>query len=108
MYIRLATIARALRVNDTDNHVPAPASADSRPATPAQPDSPITVPGTAAEPPWCAITALADAVFDTLTASNWNGGTQQTSVPLPAGTTIYGNFTQFQLASGDIIAYCAR
>ena len=52
-----------------------------------------------------AITALAAASVDLVTTQNgiWQGTT--TSVPIPAGTTIYGNFTSITLASGKVIAY---
>ena len=50
-----------------------------------------------------AIQAVADAVFSALVAGNWTGTT--TSLPLPAGVTIFGNFTSFTLTSGKVIAY---
>ena len=50
-----------------------------------------------------AIQAVEGAVI-TLTASNWAPSTA-TAVPLPAGTTIFGSFTSFTLASGKVIAY---
>lgn len=50
------------------------------------------------------ITALEDAVFSALTATNWTGdGTA--SLPLKAGVTIFGNFTGFTLTSGKVVAY---
>ena len=57
---------------------------------------------------WGAITALAAAVATLTTAQDgiWDSGTS-TSVPIPAGTTIYGNFTGITLASGKVIAYFA-
>lgn len=56
---------------------------------------------------WGAITALAAAVASLTTEQNgiWIGTT--TSVPIPAGTTIYGNFIGITLASGKVIAYHA-
>jgi hypothetical protein len=50
-----------------------------------------------------AIQAVADAVFSALVAGNWTGTT--TNLPLPAGVTIFGNFTSFTLTSGKVIAY---
>ena len=50
-----------------------------------------------------AIQAVADAVFSALVAGNWTGTT--TSLPLPAGATIFGNFTSFTLTSGKVVAY---
>lgn len=52
------------------------------------------------------ITALENSVFSLLTASNWDGDAT-TSLPLPAGTTIYGKFTAFTLTSGKVVAYKA-
>lgn len=50
-----------------------------------------------------AIQAVADAVFTALVSGNWTGTT--TDIPLPAGVTIFGNFTSFTLTSGKVIAY---
>lgn len=50
-----------------------------------------------------AIQAVADSVFTALVAGNWTGTT--TSLPLPAGVTIFGNFTSFTLTSGKVVAY---
>jgi len=50
-----------------------------------------------------AIQALADSVFNILEAGNWEGATSM--LPLPAGATIFGNFTTFELDSGKIVAY---
>lgn len=50
-----------------------------------------------------AITAISDAVFTSLTRANTTGSLG--SVPLPAGLTIFGDITAFQLASGAVIAY---
>ena len=50
-----------------------------------------------------AIQAVADAVFTTLVAGNWTGTTA--SIPVPAGVTIFGNFTSFTLTSGKVVAY---
>ena len=53
--------------------------------------------------PWGSIQATAAAVVD-VTASNWTGDTT-TAVDVPAGATIFGNFTAITLTSGKIIAY---
>ncbi len=50
-----------------------------------------------------AITALEVAVIATLVSDNISG--TLTSVPLPAGVTIYGRFSSIDLASGKVIAY---
>ena len=50
-----------------------------------------------------AIQAVADAVFSALVSGNWTGTT--TDIPVPAGVTIFGNFTSFTLTSGKVIAY---
>lgn len=51
-----------------------------------------------------AIAALEDTIFASLVSSNWTGD-PLTSMPLPKGMTIYGNFTAFTLTSGKVIAY---
>ena len=53
--------------------------------------------------PWGSIQATAAAVVD-VTASNWAGDVT-TAVDIPAGVTIFGNFTAITLTSGKIIAY---
>lgn len=50
--------------------------------------------------PWCAIQAVSAAVATVIDA-----GTTNTSVPIPAGTTIWGNFSSITLASGKVFAY---
>ena len=50
-----------------------------------------------------AIQAVADTVFSALVAGNWSGTTAGMS--LPAGATIFGNFTSFTLTSGKVVAY---
>ncbi len=50
-----------------------------------------------------AITALETAVIAELISDNITG--TLTSVPLPAGATIYGRFSSIDLASGKVIAY---
>lgn len=51
-----------------------------------------------------AIQALEASVFTSLTAGNWEGDSTA-DLALPAGTTIFGNFTAYQLTSGKVIAY---
>ena len=53
--------------------------------------------------PWGSIQATAAAVVS-VTASNWTGDAT-TAVDIPAGATIFGNFTAITLTSGKIIAY---
>ena len=53
--------------------------------------------------PWGSIQATAAAVVS-VTASNWTGDAT-TAVDIPAGETIFGNFTAITLTSGKIIAY---
>lgn len=50
--------------------------------------------------PWIAIQAVA-AVVATIVDS----GTTLTSIPIPAGTTIWGAFSSITLASGKVLAY---
>ena len=55
--------------------------------------------------PWQALTALTNTTV-TLTATNWNGGVQQTGVAINSGNTIYGNFTAVNITSaGHLVAY---
>jgi hypothetical protein len=59
--------------------------------------------------PWGAIQATAAAVVS-VTASNWTNSDSTASgvtsgVDIPAGATIFGNFTAITLTSGKIIAY---
>ena len=65
------------------------------------------------EGPFYAITALAQAVIDvsecttnikTRTGANTMGATT-TDITLPAGVTIYGDFTSIELDSGTVVAY---
>ena len=50
-----------------------------------------------------AIQAVADSVFSALVARNWTGNASD--LPLPAGATIFGDFTSFTLTSGKVVAY---
>ena len=50
------------------------------------------------------ITALSATV---VTLTQAEGETTLTSLPIPAGTSIYGNFTSITMVSGDILAYIA-
>jgi hypothetical protein len=53
---------------------------------------------------WDAIQALEATVAD-LVSSNLSG--TLTSVPIPAGVTIFGQFSSITLTSGTVIAYTA-
>lgn len=55
---------------------------------------------------WRAITVLENAIFTTLTASNWDGIATD-GMAVGAGATLFGQFTKIKLASGRIIAYKA-
>ena len=61
--------------------------------------------------PFVAITALSAAVIDTsecdISLLDGAGGSLPATIPIPAGTTIYGIFTSIELDSGDVIAYYA-
>jgi hypothetical protein len=52
-----------------------------------------------------AITAVAAAVLDGATVAADYTGDSLASLPIPAGTTIYGVFTNIKLTSGKVIAY---
>ena len=54
--------------------------------------------------PWGAIQATAAAVVS-LTSGNWTTTDTTTAIDIPAGATIFGNFTAITLTSGKIIAY---
>ena len=54
--------------------------------------------------PWGAIQATAAAVVS-LTSGNWTNSDATTAIDIPAGATIFGNFTAITLTSGKIIAY---
>jgi hypothetical protein len=54
--------------------------------------------------PWGAIQATAAAVVS-LTSGNWTNSDATTAIDIPAGATIFGNFTAVSLTSGKIIAY---
>lgn len=54
---------------------------------------------------FAAITVLSDAVFTSLTRANTTGTLGSTTIP--AGVTIFGAITGYQLASGAVIAYGA-
>lgn len=53
---------------------------------------------------FCAIQVLTDAVFSLLT-NTVGGGDAITGVTLLAGTTLFGKFMAFTLASGAVCAY---
>lgn len=50
-----------------------------------------------------ALTVIADATFTSLTDTSATGAL--TGVAVPAGVTLYGDFTGFQLTSGAVRAY---
>lgn len=50
-----------------------------------------------------AITVLNDAVFSSLVRDNTIGSIG--SITIPAGVTIFGSITSYQLTSGAVIAY---
>lgn len=60
--------------------------------------------GALAGGPWGAIQATAAAVVS-VTSANWTNSDATTAVDVPAGSTIYGDFTAISLTSGKIIAY---
>jgi len=49
------------------------------------------------------ITVLSDAVFTSLTRANTTGSLG--SLAVPAGVSLFGDITGYQLASGAVIAY---
>jgi hypothetical protein len=51
-----------------------------------------------------AIQATEDAVFTSITVSNWTGDATA-GLKLPAGASIFGAFTAFTLTSGKVLAY---
>ena len=63
-----------------------------------------SVPAALAGGPWGAIQATAAAVVS-LTSGNWTNSDGTTAIDIPAGATIFGNFTAITLTSGKIIAY---
>ena len=56
---------------------------------------------------FCAISMLEDTTFTSLTWPELDGDTLTTSVIFPAGSTIYGQITAFQLNTGKVLAYKA-
>jgi hypothetical protein len=76
----------------------APAASGSASAT-------ITTDTVAVTGTFAAITVLSDAVFTSLTRANTTGTLGATTVP--AGVTLFGTITGYQLASGAVIAYGA-
>ena len=51
-----------------------------------------------------AVTALEAAVINTATVADY-AGDSISAMPIPVGTTIYGNFTSLKLTSGKVLAY---
>jgi hypothetical protein len=60
---------------------------------------------TAYQGPFGAFTALTASVIDTATVWPDLSGTAVASMPVPVGTTIYGNIRTLQLTSGSGVAY---
>lgn len=57
---------------------------------------------------FCAIFFLEDTVFTSLTWPEQTGDDMSTgTVTFPKGTTIFGQITAFELASGKVLAYNA-
>ena len=55
---------------------------------------------------FCAVTALADSTFTTLTAEDSaHPSDANYNMTIPAGVTIYGRWTAIELASGAVVAY---
>lgn len=93
------TVSNEVEVkNDTGSPIPTKDTAGAAAAT-------ITTNTTAVTGTFTAITAIADTVFTSLTRSNTTGALG--SVTVPAGVTIFGSITGYQLASGAVIAYGA-
>ncbi len=61
---------------------------------------------------WCAITVIAEATFTKLVSTTMfvNGAAAPGTVTktIGIGTTIYGRFSEIQLASGAVVAYRAK
>jgi hypothetical protein len=51
-----------------------------------------------------AIQALEATVINTATVSDYKGDSIS-AMPIPVGSTIYGNFTSIKLTSGKVLAY---
>ena len=93
------TISTEVEVkNDDGNPLPVKDTAGGDAAT-------ITTDTVAVTGSFVAITVLADAVFTSLTRANTTGTLG--SITIPAGVTIFGAITGYQLASGAVIAYGA-
>ena len=93
------TISTEVEVkNDDGNPLPVKDTAGGDAAT-------ITTDTVAVTGSFVAITVLADAVFTSLTRTNTTGTLG--SITIPAGVTIFGAITGYQLASGAVIAYGA-
>lgn len=59
---------------------------------------------TASNGRYWAITALEATVINTATVADYKGDSIS-AMPIPVGTTIYGNFTSIKLTSGKVLAY---
>ena len=64
----------------------------------------VTTTTTAVTGVFTAIQILEDVVFTTLTETG-KSGDNMTGFPIPAGVTLFGNFTAYTLASGKVRAY---
>ena len=51
-----------------------------------------------------AITALEATVINTESVADYSGSSIS-AMPIPVGTTIYGNFSKIKLTSGKVLAY---
>jgi hypothetical protein len=51
-----------------------------------------------------AVTALEAAVVNTASVADYSGSSIS-AMPIPVGTTIYGNFSKLKLTSGKVLAY---
>jgi hypothetical protein len=51
-----------------------------------------------------AITALEATVVNTASVADYSGSSIS-AMPIPVGTTIYGNFSKVKLTSGKVLAY---
>ena len=70
----------------------------------------VVTDGNAHSGDFSAITILTDTVFDSITGNNIQlHGTSSTDaldgITIPAGITIFGKISAFELASGSVIAY---
>jgi hypothetical protein len=93
--------AAASPLTDTQLRAAAVPTTDTRGSSAAT----ITTDTAAVTGTFAAITVLSDAVFTSLTRANTTGTLGATTIP--AGVTLFGTITGYQLASGAVIAYGA-